>query len=66
MHERASAYERMQRFSNHPLSSHAAEVPPELIKTSAVEIGKVHDASPSMEQGAGRQQANDITAGFSL
>jgi hypothetical protein len=25
--ERASAYERMQRFSNHPLSSRAAEVP---------------------------------------
>jgi ATP-dependent exoDNAse (exonuclease V) alpha subunit len=35
-------------------------------KTSAVEIGKAHDVSPGMEQGVGKQPANDLAVGFSL
>jgi ATP-dependent exoDNAse (exonuclease V) alpha subunit len=35
-------------------------------KTSAVEIGKIHDASQGVEHGAGKQPGNDIGAGFSL
>ncbi len=35
-------------------------------KTSAVVIGRAHDVSPGMEQGVGKQQANDIAEGFAL
>jgi ATP-dependent exoDNAse (exonuclease V) alpha subunit len=35
-------------------------------KTSAVEIGKAHAVPPGVEHGVGKQQANDLAAGFSL
>jgi conjugative relaxase-like TrwC/TraI family protein len=38
----------------------------DVTKTSAAEMGSAHDLPQSIGQGAGKQQVNDIAAGFSL